>query len=542
MKLRKTLIYVSLFLFLFTSCSNGNKNIPANSSSIVTTQTSVSTITNTTSNKEPVSNVVSAKPAAFNTDELTASIINIVNDDIWYNGQYSQFKNLENRKMEIEIYVDNIDPDSPWIIFDDGVTGIFYSQNIQYLSVGLYKSEITNTYENWFGSYFADDTLKETRSQVLSSPGTHLIRKTVIEFGEAHKPVFTPPSKEKEKIIEGILKQLPENFDYLELSGGKREIQIRNFSENDHSTTVIFKDDNDDLWFADFNLEGPTISYFSKVDCDWYKYLINQDLKVAIKKEIDWPNPNNEVISKDNRRPIVITSINKSNTPGLKEIPQIFNINSMQSKTSYKYDMNEDGIKDNVSLVYNGDLLFKVNKTEINFAQQLDEYSDNTVKNPPYQKSIPDITISHSPKDNTPIVKIAIGFQGADNFHFDTWTFRYPKDIAAQVNTYPGLMICDQFETDFRGNSYEYNYFRFYKDHLEEISALGGLKNSVKAGIIQSIFLNGSFDPNHPELLKGTAAEGTKPKLIKDKLRQLISSDLVEKSSGKYFINAKLIK
>lgn len=224
-------------------------------------------------------------------EKLKLAIKNTVNDDIWYNGPYSDYKRFEMQKSGIEVYLNSKFPKEGryFILFDNS----FQDTNGKgqgFYVIGLNKDE-KKGFLNYISLSFMKDTLEKAKSELINSGGDTLLQKGQIEFGKVSKPSFPPLAGKRGQIISKIQEKLPyELKTRYNMKPGKYKAYIRNFRENENFTYVVIEDEKGNGWILTIDITDDENVYMYNMDYistgKESEYIANQYKKVSILKEI----------------------------------------------------------------------------------------------------------------------------------------------------------------------------------------------------------------------------------------------------------------
>lgn len=176
--------------------------------------------------------------------ELEKSIKNLINDKIWYYGDWFYFNKFENRSFEMEIYIKKE---------DNCVRSVFICM---YPEEEIYREEMGYTalmvlngqrgFHNELSIYFQDDNEANVVKKIEDLKYTFYSTE-IITIEKAIKPVYEN-YQGKDNVIQNIIEFIPKDLEQAGFTSGQYKAYIRDFRENDYRTYIVVEDNEGNMW------------------------------------------------------------------------------------------------------------------------------------------------------------------------------------------------------------------------------------------------------------------------------------------------------
>ena len=282
-------VFIILSMFTLTSCYQNT-----NGETINKADDSITEVADTSNNASNGKVAKNNEIVNYNMDELIKALKEAVNNDIWYEGQYSSYSEFESIKSEIEVYLNPNEPDEINIYFKKPIS--FFRGKEKLFVIEIWKDK--HGYMTDSLNYYVADTPIEIEERLKERGFTDLFQKIEIEFGEVTQPVFPPMTDERKRIIDDIEKAVIHNLKYNPENKGTFKIFIRNFNDNSKTTPVVVQYPDGIVYVANvevgFNKENsylriykpmkPGVSYPGGSVSE---YTANQYKKVSFEREFE---------------------------------------------------------------------------------------------------------------------------------------------------------------------------------------------------------------------------------------------------------------
>ena len=226
-------------------------------------------------------------------EKLKRGIINQVNDDVWYNGNFAFLKGLEGQKTSIRIYASSKSLYDVYIVLDTPFDPYFRGKKTKkkcYYYASARRPES--------GEYLLPisvaimDSEDELKQDLLGCGGDIFLTSSTIEFPIAKKPTFPEMNSERKKIIKNIEALIPNLIQ--EVYGKKKgsyKVYIRNFRNEEGSTYVVIESKEGKDWMIKVGIlgDGSVVegnTYLDLTDKS-YTYKATQCKKVSFEREVN---------------------------------------------------------------------------------------------------------------------------------------------------------------------------------------------------------------------------------------------------------------
>lgn len=296
MTYKKNLFLIMLLVIIISSAACTNEQSDANNSDIGAANINKTNV--------PIE-IEESNNSNFDIEQIKKAIITAINDDIWYNGDYSTYKGFEGQEAPIEIYKQNrsysntilVLFDEPFDLYELGKkTGNKGYFGLGFSEIGRGKRGYTNRV-----AISCDRNTKDEAKKVIIRDEDVFITKTSIKFPNTTQPEFPSMDSHREEIIKNIEDKLPKEIE--EMCGGKEGLYkayICNFRDTDTTTNVIIENEDGRHWkiLYTIDVDGnvlPGRSYFEDTH-DSCMYLANQIKKVSFEREIMIGKTNTSVL------------------------------------------------------------------------------------------------------------------------------------------------------------------------------------------------------------------------------------------------------
>ena len=268
----KRILVVVIFIFvasILSSCYNDeidtrNNQVPVNTSVLVDINQEHET-------GEESNNIEISKLKNF--------IKNAINDLNWYTGENSEFCNFRNTSFNMEVFKDK--NESLWVFFENSLSHNYYAALFSKGKDGEYINEPFICYTR------SIDKKKENYTSIQEKGYTFFI-KDRIQFGDIIRPQFPPITKSKEEVFKTIEELVTETIRNWGLKNGIYNIFIRNFRDNDITTSIVIEDGYGNSWILDVNVVTLIRRDFYEVKNENSIYMAKQYKKVsAVRKQLE---------------------------------------------------------------------------------------------------------------------------------------------------------------------------------------------------------------------------------------------------------------
>ncbi|NLL04211.1 MAG: hypothetical protein GX270_00155 [Clostridiaceae bacterium] len=296
MTYKKNLFLIMLLVIIISSAACTNEQSDANNSDIGAANINKTNV--------PIE-IEESNNSNFDIEQIKKAITTPINDDIWYNGDYSIYKGFEGQEASIEIYKKDRSYSNTILVLFDEPFDLYElgkkTGNKGYFGLGF--NEIGNgirDYENGVAISLSRDTKDEVKKELIRDEDV-FITKTSVKFPTATQPEFPPMDSRREEIIKIIEDKLPKEIE--EMCGGKEDLYkayICNFRDTDTTTNVIIENEDGRHWkiLYTIDVDGnvlPGRSYFDDA-IDSCMYLANEIKKVSFEREIMIGKTNTSVL------------------------------------------------------------------------------------------------------------------------------------------------------------------------------------------------------------------------------------------------------
>lgn len=99
-----------------------------------------------------------------------------------------------------------------------------------------------------------------------------------------------------------------------------------------------------------------------------------------------------------------------------------------KERVVYETNLNHARVKNKISILFNGDLILKVDNQTIIFEKNIKYYFDNSSQHDGLPLNMPSITIKNAMKIYGQFIIININFTGVENSHNEKWTIHYTQN------------------------------------------------------------------------------------------------------------------
>ncbi len=227
----------------------------------------------------PTDNIEIPKQIDIELMAITKNITTAINDDIWYKGTFSWFKNLEKQELPVEIFRKH--NNNIYVLLEKTVK---VADDEVYIAIEFLS--VNNEYSNKMSSFIIDADINKVKMQ-LDSKGYKLYKKAEVELDEAIQPEYPITTDERKKIIEVIEKELIRSLKEDTLfPKGAYKIYIRNFRDNDFGTKAVIESLEGETWLRDVSIDSENRIALGRVytgnELKSMEYEVSQYKKVAI--------------------------------------------------------------------------------------------------------------------------------------------------------------------------------------------------------------------------------------------------------------------
>ncbi len=286
MTYKKNLFLIVLFVIIISLAACTNKQSDTNSNEIGAANINKTNV--------PIE-IEESNNSNFDIEQIKKAIITAINDDIWYNGDFSTYKGFEGQEALSEIYKKNRSYSNTILVLFDEPFDLYElgkkTGNKGYFGLGF--NEIGNgirDYTNGVAISCDRNTKDEVKKEIIRDEDV-FITKTSIKFPNATQPEFPPMDSRREKIIKNIEDKLPKDIE--EMCGGEEGLYkayICNFRDTDPTINVIIENEDGRHWKILYviDADGNVLlgrSYFEDT-IDSCMYLANQIKKVSFERKI----------------------------------------------------------------------------------------------------------------------------------------------------------------------------------------------------------------------------------------------------------------
>jgi hypothetical protein len=193
------------------------------------------------------------------SDPFLDTVRTAVNDELWYNGEYSQYRAFENQVTSVSIYQKG--KKDKIVLFEQPTTYGYYISIAFPSTKKGYDNEITNSML---------DFNKEKLKSNIEKQKYQLLKTTQLIINKASQPSYPAMSSEREKVIENIGQSIVEYLHDKELFPiGNYKYYIRNYRDIESSTKVVIEGGNK-TWIVNANVEegskGGVMGKLNEVD------------------------------------------------------------------------------------------------------------------------------------------------------------------------------------------------------------------------------------------------------------------------------------
>lgn len=244
MTYKKNLFLIMLLVIIISSAACTNEQSDANNSDIGAANINKTNV--------PIE-IEESNNSNFDIEQIKKAITTPINDDIWYNGDYSIYKGFEGQEASIEIYKKDRSYSNTILVLFDEPFDLYElgkkTGNKGYFGLGF--NEIGNgirDYENGVAISLSRDTKDEVKKELIRDEDV-FITKTSVKFPTATQPEFPSMDSHREEIIKNIEDKLPKEIE--EMCGGKEGLYkayICNFRDTDTTTNVIIENEDGRHW------------------------------------------------------------------------------------------------------------------------------------------------------------------------------------------------------------------------------------------------------------------------------------------------------
>jgi hypothetical protein len=208
--------------------------------------------------------------------ELEKSIKNLINDKIWYYGDWFYFNKFENRSFEMEIYIKKEDNCVRSVFICMYPEEEIYREEMGYTALMILNGQ--RGFHNELSIYFEDDNEADVVKKIEDLKYAFYCNGK-IKIEKSLKPDYQS-FENKDKIIQNIMNIIPEELELLCFNSGKYKVYIRDFRKNDYRTYVVIEDDGGNIW-----LEQILISDNNEVGTGRI-YDLNEEDSESLRKEV----------------------------------------------------------------------------------------------------------------------------------------------------------------------------------------------------------------------------------------------------------------
>ena len=269
-------IIIVVSLYLLTACSE-------RSGSTLQTQT----ITSGTQLNTSIPSISNNQSDISKDEEikiLKQIIISAISNDIWYKGNYSEFKGFISQESEIDIYTRPKVPNQMSIFFKKSLMGADNKEH--FYVIDFWKG--SRGYDNVVSGFFKEETYQNIEKR-LNVEGYNYLEKSNIKLPALIQPQYPEMQSEEKDALKEMINKLPQKLKFWGLETGNYKIFVRKFSQNDYTTYVVIENNKGQNWLVDVDMSELGKAYLGKVNPlkdEAQKYLAEQYKKVSIEQTI----------------------------------------------------------------------------------------------------------------------------------------------------------------------------------------------------------------------------------------------------------------
>lgn len=223
-------------------------------------------------------------------EELKTAVRTAINNELWYNGTYSDFNGFENQTSDIEIYKSSKLPDEICVFFNRPFERMdshsFKKESLYYVII---LSKLKHGFSSELTGYWMRNTEDEVKEE-LSTLDCELVQNSNVTFDSVTQPIFSPLSDSGINNLNKLRSKLPEMLkENTDFHDGVYNAYIRKFSYIEAKTCIVIEDKEKNQWIMTvyFSDDGNiSIDKIYNADFDIRMYIVEQIKKVSYDVEI----------------------------------------------------------------------------------------------------------------------------------------------------------------------------------------------------------------------------------------------------------------